>query len=170
MNITLIGMSGAGKSFIGEKVAKELNLEYVGIDELLEQKFGKPLPGIIGELRDEGFVRAESEMTQTVTASKDGLLISTGGSVIYDEGAMCHLKDVSFVVYLRVPFIVIEQRVSGVREREGRIVGLGKKTLEELFGERAPLYEKYADAIVDVHGKDVGDIISEISDTMSRNG
>lgn len=169
MNITLIGMSGAGKSFIGTRLAQALGLEYVDIDRKLEEAEGKPLGELVRAWGDEEFVRKEAEMAKALSTSKDNLLISTGGSIVYDEAAMRHLKEISKVVYLRVPFAVIEGRVAGIPERERRIIGIGTKTLRQLFDERVPLYEHYADIIVEAHGKGFKNIVSEISATMSPN-
>jgi len=144
MNITLIGMSGAGKTYIGKRIARHLDLEFLDIDEAMEAHFGKPISDILEELGDDDFVRAESTVARDETWGRDKLLISTGGSIIYAPDAMQHLSDISTIVYLSVPFEVIRKRVGGSAERLSRIVGIGDKTLHELYDARVPFYEKYA--------------------------
>ena len=147
MNVTLIGMAGAGKSFIGEKVAKKLGLEFLDIDRmLLEPEHDKPLQDILDELGDEKFTQWEERAMIDVTKGKDGLLISTPGSVAYEKKALEHFKKISSVIYLQIPFATIEQRVGGTRRG---IVGLGSKSLRELYDERTPIYEQYADFVVE---------------------
>jgi shikimate kinase len=147
MNVTLVGMSGAGKSYIGKKVADRLGLGFLDIDRmLLEPVHGKPLQDILDQLGDTEFMRWEERMMIDATKGKDGLLISTPGSVAYEKGALEHLRDISSVVYLKIPFSTIEKRVGDTRRG---IVGLGTKTLRELYDERTPSYEKYAHHIIE---------------------
>lgn len=168
MNLSLIGMSGAGKSFLGQRVAAVLGYEFIDIDEELEKHYGKSLFGIIADLGDKGFVEAEAKMTIERSSERDGCLISTGGSIIYEADAMAHLKKVSKVAYLAVSFATIEKRVHGNPLREGRIVGLGKKTLRKLYDERTPLYEFYADRVFDVEATTPEDAVQALVDFMLR--
>src|SRR3989338_3141557 len=160
MNVTLIGMSGAGKSYIGQKLAESLGLEFLDVDRmLLEPAHKKPLQDILDELGDEKFMQWEERMMIDATTDKDGLLISTPGSVAYEKDALEHFKNISSFVYLRVPFSVIEKRV-GTTPRG--IVGLGKKTLRELYDERHLLYQKHAHFEADAHERDVSGVIETI--------
>ncbi len=168
MNIALIGMSGAGKSYIGTPVAEALGLEFVDIDVLLETYAGKQLPEIIDELGEEAFVRVEAAATEK-TCEGDGQLISTGGSVVYSEATMEYLREHSRVIYLRVAKQTIIERVSGNADREGRIVGLKRMTIADLIAERAPLYEQYAHVIVDLDGLSFEDAVRTVVDA-ARNG
>ncbi len=167
MNISLIGMSGAGKSYIGRMVADTLDLLFVDIDSALEQDFGRSLPEILTDIGDTAFIRAESAATIAQSEDRDGILISTGGSVVYSPEAMLHLQAVSRVVYLRVPKAVLMNRVAGNEDRIGRIVGMGEKSLEELIDEREPLYESFAHAIVEAGDSEPGHIVQAIIDAAS---
>lgn len=182
MNLTLIGMSGAGKSFIGERVAERLGLDFLDVDTAIEEMQGKPLFEILSALGDEEFVRSEAKAAVELIGAKDNLLISTGGSIVYSPDAMAYLRAISKVVYLRVSFPTIEKRVADSADRVSRIVGLGKKTLRELFDERAPLYEKYAHHIIDLEPLDLEQSVQAVAmlaedelakrkarDTIARN-
>ena len=167
MNITLIRMSGAGKSYIGEKVAKELGLEFLDVDRtLLEPARNMPLQRILDELGDEKFMQWEEGVMVEATAGRDGLLVSTPGSVIFEQGAMEHFRNISRVIYLQVPFCDIERRAVGERG----IVGMGSKSLRELYDERAPLYEKYAHHTVDVGVLELRQAVETLVDIARTRG
>ncbi|MCE9541837.1 AAA family ATPase [Candidatus Kaiserbacteria bacterium] len=149
MNISLIGMSGAGKSFIGKRVAGKLGLRCVDIDDEMEKQHGKLLPQLIDEWGDDRFIAEETKTVDAFTYGKDGLLISTGGSIVYSDEAMRLLRATSLVIYLRVPRALILERIVGVGDRSKRIIQLGNKSLDELMAEREPLYERYAHHVLD---------------------
>ena len=169
MNVTLIGMAGAGKSYIGRKLAEKLGLSMLDVDrDLWEVKYGKPIQEILDEKGEDAYVREEEQLILEHTRGKDGLLISPPGSVAYQKDALEHLKNISHVVYLKVPFSRIEERVNGAPPRA--LIGLGRKTLRELYDERSPLYEKYADHVVDVGEKDEEQTISSIMEFLRSHG
>jgi shikimate kinase len=159
MNITLIGMSGVGKSRIGKVLARKLNFDYVDIDRLIEQRNSKRLQELIDALGDEKFLQVEEDAILNVGVA-DRAVISPGGSVIYLEHAMNFLKSISKIVFLRAPLDEIKMR-AGNFSRRG-IVGLKEKGLEQLFGERLPFYKKYADITIDVKDLDAEVIASMI--------
>ena len=167
MNITLIGMAGAGKSYIGRRLAERLGLRMLDVDrDLWEVKYGKPIQEILDELGQEKYVAEEERLIIDATKDKDNLLISPPGSVAYQKDAMRHLSDISTIIYLRVPFSVIKKRVENSPPRA--IIGLGAKTLQELYDERHPLYEKHSHFIVDTHEREAGDVMQDIEDFLNR--
>lgn len=169
MNITLIGMAGAGKSHIGRKLAERLGLSVLDVDrDLWETKYGKPIQEILDELGEEQYVAEEERLTIEGTMGKDNLLISPPGSVVYQEGAIRHLKDISSVIYLRVPFETIQARLEKKPPRA--IIGLGGKTLRELYDERQPLYEKHSHFIVDTHEREADEVMDAIVDFLKSDG
>ncbi len=164
MNVTLIGMAGAGKSYVGKRLAKKLGYDFLDIDEVMEDIHKKELEKVLEDLGDEKFIESEGRAIIDSTKGKKDHVFSPGGSSIYEPDAMEHLQDISKIIYLRVPFGVIQKRIGTSPERMGRIVGLGKKTFRQLYGERTALYEKYADHTVDVgpRAKDAMDIILKL--------
>lgn len=168
MNITLIGMAGAGKSHVGRRLAERMGLSMLDVDrDLWEVKYGKGIQEILDELGEEQYVAEEENLIIEGTAGKDNLLISPPGSIAYQKEAIRHLKDISRVIYLKVPFETIEARLKGKPLRA--IIGLGKKTLRQLYDERHPLYERHAHVIVDTHGRETGDVMKEIEDFLSQD-
>jgi shikimate kinase len=149
MNVTLIGMSGVGKSRIGKLLSKKLNYGFVDIDRIIEAAYGKKLQDIVNCLGDAKFLELEENAILGI-GRVDCSVISPGGSSIYSVRAMVFLKGLSVVVFLDASLEEIQRRAVDFSERG--IVGLKAKGLEKLFLERLPLYRRYADVTVDVTG------------------
>ena len=140
-NIILIGMPGVGKSTVGVILAKILGYQFLDADLVIQQQEGKLLHQIIEEVGTDGFIQVENRVNASLEATRT--VIATGGSVVYGKEAMEHLKKIGTVVYLQVPFRVLEKRLSDIKGR-GVVLKEGQ-TLYDLYMERTPLYEKYAD-------------------------
>jgi len=151
MNITLIGMAGAGKSTIGKALAKRLNYTFIDVDRLITEKTGMPLQDLIDKQGDSALIRFEEEAILGL-GQLDNCIISPGGSVIYSRDAMRHLKEISKIVFLDAPFRSIVRRIPNARKRG--IVGLRDRSLKELFEERLVLYNKYADFSIKIRGRE----------------
>lgn len=154
-NIVLIGMPGVGKSTVGVILAKVLGYQFLDADLLIQEQEGKLLKDIIEEVGTEGFIQVENRVNASIDCEKT--IIATGGSVIYGPEAMEHLKEIGIVVYLEVPFSVLEKRLSDIKGR-GVVLRDGQ-TLYDLFMERTPLYEKYADIRVSEEGLGVEETV-----------
>lgn len=161
MNVSLIGMSGAGKSHIGRMVAEKLGLTFVDIDAVLETHAGVELPQIINVLGEDGFSRVEAAATEKA-CDGDNQLISTGGSIIYSESAIESLRERTRMIYLRVSKQTLLKRIQGDAERQDRIIGLKQKPLEQLIDERLPLYEQYAHTVVDAETGGEENIVARV--------
>jgi len=144
MNITLIGMSGVGKSRIGRELAAKVGYNFIDIDEIIERSSGKKLQQMIDELGNEKFLTIEEKAILGI-GRIDNSVISPGGSSIYSEKAMDFLKTISKIVFLNATLEEIKERTSNFSKRG--IVGL-EMGLEALFDERLPLYRKYADITI----------------------
>ncbi|MBR3811769.1 MAG: shikimate kinase [Agathobacter sp.] len=155
-NIVLIGMPGVGKSTIGVILAKVLGYQFLDADLLIQEQEGKLLKDIIDEVGTEGFIQVENRINANINCSKT--IIATGGSVIYGQEAMEHLKEIGTVVYLEVPFSILEKRLSDIKGR-GVVLKEGQ-TLYDLFLERTPLYEKYADVRISEEGLGVEETVN----------
>lgn len=154
-NIVLIGMPGVGKSTIGVILAKVLGYQFLDADLLIQEQEGKLLKDIIAEVGTDGFIEVENRVNASINCEKT--IIATGGSVIYGQEAMEHLKEIGTVVYLKVSFPILEKRLSDIK---GRGVVLKKgQTLYDLYMERTPLYEKYADVQISEEGLNVEETV-----------
>ena len=155
MSLILIGPPSCGKSTIGVILAKVLGYQFLDADLLIQQQEGKLLKDIIAEVGTEGFIQVENRVNANINCDKT--IIATGGSVIYGQEAMEHLKEIGTVVYLEVPFSILEKRLSDIKGR-GVVLKDGQ-TLYDLFMERTPLYEKYADVRVSEEGLGVEETV-----------
>ena len=164
-NITLIGMPASGKSSVGVVLAKRLGKKFVDTDIVIQEKYGKLLKELIEEHGDEGFREIEDEVNAGLDL--DNSIISPGGSVVYGEKAMQHLKEISVIIYLELSYTAIKSRLGDLRER-GITLKEGQ-SLKDLYLERVPLYEKYADITVNEMKKSLAKTIDEICERLGEN-
>ncbi len=147
-NIILIGMPGSGKSTVGVLLAKMLGMNFVDTDLLIQQREGMKLYEIQAQKGNAYFSEIEEAVNAAIEA--ENTVIATGGSVVYGEKAMAHLKGMGRVVYLKVPLRELRRRIQNFATR-GIQMEPGQ-TLADLYAERVPLYEKYADVTVTTGG------------------
>lgn len=157
-NIILIGMPGVGKSTIGVILAKVLGYQFLDADLVIQQQEGKLLREIIAEVGTEGFIDVENRVNAGICAERT--IIATGGSVVYGKEAMRHLKEIGTVVYLKVSFEVIQKRLQDIKGR-GVVLRDGQ-TLQELYAERVPLYEQYADVVISEDALNVEQTVQKV--------
>lgn len=165
-NIVLIGMPGVGKSTAGVVLAKLLGYEFVDADLLIQKQEGRLLREIIAQEGTEGFLAIENRVNAGIKAQK--AVIATGGSVVYGREAMEHLKAIGTVVYLKISYATLESRLNNIKGR-GVVLKVGQ-TLWDLYEERIPLYEKYADIVIDQEKRSVEETIEQIAAVLEQNG
>ncbi len=164
-NIVLIGMSGAGKSTLGVLLAKALGKSFIDTDLLIQQREGMLLQEIIDGKGMAYFMRAEEEAV--LNTEPRGCVIATGGSVVYSEKAMEHLRKNGRVVYLAVPYEELCARLSNITTRG--IVFRGSRDLGTVYEERLPLYEKYGEIQIECSGRNVESCVEEILCALEEN-
>ncbi len=140
-NLIFIGMPSSGKSTLGRLLAKELGRPFLDTDDVIRQINGCELHEIMDKDGLEAFKQREQEAICTVAV--DNTVIATGGSSVYSPIAMEHLKKGGKVIYVAIGYNTLEKRVGDPHLR-GVVLAPGK-TLRDLYAERVPLYEKYAD-------------------------
>ena len=161
-NIVLIGMPGCGKSTVGVLLAKALGMSFVDTDTVLQKREGRKLQPMIDEIGVDAFlVREEAAVCSLETSDA---VIATGGSVVYRQRAMEHLHRDGLVVYIRLPYEVIERRLSNLATR-GVTLRPGQ-TLRDLYDERIPLYEREADVIFEADCGSVEEAAAALADSL----
>ncbi len=163
-NIVLIGMPGVGKSTIGVVLAKMLGYDFIDADLVIQEKEKKLLREIIAEVGAEGFIEVENRVNSSIEA--EHAIIATGGSVVYGAEAMAHLKEIGMVLYLKLPYEELQKRLRDIKGR-GVVLKDGQ-TLKDLYEERVPLYEKYADLTVDEERCSIEQTIDKILKLKDR--
>lgn len=147
-HVVLIGMPAAGKSSLGVSLAKYLGYEFLDTDLIIQKQTGKKLAALLEERGVEGFLDLEGEIIAALPEPEYPCVIATGGSSVYREAAMEHLRSFSTVFYLEVELRILEKRLHHLEER-GVAMEKGQ-SFQALYAERCPLYEKYADVTVRV--------------------
>jgi len=156
-NIVLIGMSGCGKTTIGEMLSKRLSMSFNDTDRIIEMKQQKKIKDIFAESGESFFRELETECAKEVS-SLENAVISTGGGMILKEENMNYLKKNSVVIYLKRSV----ESIIKTMDASGRpLLSNGVERLYEMERVRGALYEKYAD-IVAVNERAAEDTIDEI--------
>ncbi|TCT12277.1 shikimate kinase [Natranaerovirga pectinivora] len=164
-NIILIGMPGAGKSTIGVILAKTLGYGFSDTDLIIQKEENELLQNIINTKGLETFLKIEEDVVSKI--HYENTVVATGGSVVYSEKAMRHLKEIGKIVYLEVPLPIIEERLKNIKTR-GIAMKMGQD-IKTLYEERIPLYEKYRDIKVNAGKMLIEQTIEEIVKEISNN-
>jgi len=159
-NIVLIGMPGAGKSTAGVILAKALGMKFTDTDIAIQEKTGRLLQDIIDTDGPDAFKRIEEETV--LSLHQDNTVIATGGSAVFSNRAMESLKSGGVVVYLKISFEEMEARLRNITTR-GIVLRAGE-SLREMYNERVPLYEKYADITIECSGEGFETVVGKIID------
>lgn len=157
-NIILIGMPGCGKSTCGVLAAKALLKNFFDTDLLLQGLEQERLQSIIDQKGIDYFLEAEENAILSLDIK--ATVIATGGSVIYSEKAMEHLRSMGKVVYLHLEYETMVNRINNITTR-GVVLKTGT-TLLDMYNERLPLYKKYADLTIDCDKNTVEQTVEQI--------
>lgn len=161
-NVILIGMPGVGKSTIGVVLAKRLGFRFVDSDLVIQDKYGKLLHELIDEFGVDGFWEIENRVNAELDVQKS--VIATGGSAVYGREAMEHFRKTGIVVYLKLPYEELAERLGDLYLRG--VTLLPGQTLEDLYRERTPLYEKYAHITINCQGKMIRELVAEVAEKL----
>ncbi len=168
MTITLIGMPAVGKSCMGRALSKAFKMKTVDGDRVIEAKTGKKLQQIIDEQGMDSFKKIEAETLLSI--DEDNIIITPGGSAVYYPEVMEHFKKKGIVVYLYASPKIIIERLGDYSQR-GVVLKPGH-TILDLYNERLPLLEKYADITVNCNGKAYprykAEAVSKIRDFLEK--
>lgn len=165
-NIVLIGMPGSGKSTVGVILAKKSSRDFVDTDVLIQASQGRSLQDIVDTEGHVALRKIEEKILLSLNLRNH--VVATGGSAVYSEAAILHLKSNGFVVFLDVDLGTLETRVGDFRDR-----GLAKpteQTFEGLFKERLPLYARYADFILKCARLNQEEVCDRILAELKRGG
>lgn len=161
-NIVLIGMPASGKSTAGVILAKVLGKKFIDTDLVIQERENALLADIIKDKGVAGFMKTEEEAILSVDVKNT--VIATGGSAVYGEKAMEHLKEKGTVIYLKVEKDELFKRLHNIKERG--VVLKQDETLEEMYDNRSVLYEKYADIIIDEKDSTIEETIEKIQNEL----
>ena len=163
-NVVLIGMPGCGKSTVGVLLAKRIRKKFVDTDLFIQEQEERLLWEIIEEEGLERFKQIENEVNASVVTENS--VIAPGGSVIYGKEAMEHLRELGVVVYLKLSYESVACRLGDLTKRG--VVFRPGQNLKTLYEERCPLYEKYADVIVECDGQEIGETLEMVKEFLGN--
>jgi shikimate kinase len=163
-NIIIIGMPGAGKSTVGVILAKTLGMNFTDTDIVIQETSGRLLQEIIDTEGPESFLKTEENAILSLQGQN--AVIATGGSVVFSGRAMKHLKRDGVVLYLAISFEEMARRLNNITTRG--IVLVAGQSLRDMYNQRIPLYEKYADITIGCSGDDFENVVAKAVDELHR--
>ena len=169
MNIALIGFRGTGKTTLGKRLAKRLNMDFIDLDKEIVKKAGKTIPEIFAAFGENGFRELEKKAVLEAFA-KDNACIACGGGVVLSEENASSLKKNSVVVLLEANPKAIFARIGKDKNRPSLTGKSGYEEILHLLAERKPLYEKAAQFRVDTSSYPVAESVQEIIDMLNERG
>jgi shikimate kinase len=163
-NIILIGMPASGKSTVGVILAKTLGMNFIDTDLLFQTKTGELLQNMIDSKGMKAFLKAEEDTLLSIES--ENTVIATGGSAVYSEAAMTYLASLGIIVYLELSFETIQARMDNINTR-GIAMGPGEN-LQSLYEKRIPLYERYADILVNIERLTIEESVKAIIEQLPQ--
>ena len=161
--VSLIGFPGSGKSTVGVLLAKRLGTAFVDTDILIQTQENATLAEIIARSDHHRLREIEEQVLLGMPISTG--VISTGGSVVYSEKIMKRLAAETTVVYLEATLETVNYRISLAPDRG---IASGKdQTLADIYRERIPLYQRWAEIRVSVDTDSPETIVSDILKKLS---
>ncbi len=161
-NIVLIGMPGCGKSTVGVILAKTLGIGFIDTDLIIQQREKRLLQEIIDIDGIERFLDIESESVRTLDC--DNCVVATGGSVVFREESILHLKNNGKIFFLNVSLSEIKSRLDNINTRG--VAADKTQTIDDIFNQRYPLYIKYADYVLDLKNSNVEETVEIICNLL----
>jgi shikimate kinase len=157
--VVLIGMPGVGKSTVGVLLAKRLGLDFLDSDVFIQSREGRQLWEIIQQESHTGFCSIEER--HVLSLSPFGCVIATGGSVVYSESAMAHLRSGGRIVHLDLAPDILHRRLENMDARG--VVRAPGQTVADLYRERNPLYCRYEEFRIDCGTMTPDEVVAAIA-------
>ena len=159
-NIALVGFMGTGKTAVAQRVAAKLNMRYVDLDDVIEEREGRPIKEIFANEGEAHFRKVEKDVTRDISRDK-GIVIATGGGVVLDDENMQNLKENGVVICLTASPAVILQRTAHNKQRPLLNVDDPEAKIKELLASRAPFYHK-ADYAIDTSPFTLDEVVERV--------
>lgn len=163
-NIILTGMPGCGKSTIGVILAKTLGMNFVDTDLIIQQREGRLLQDIIDSDGLPKFLDIEKDAI--LSRNYENSIVSTGGSAVFREQSMNFLKSDGIVIFIDVAPEVLKKRISNITTRG--IAARKGDSIDDIYNERLPLYEKYADFTLKISNESVEASVERMIEILKK--
>lgn len=159
--VFLIGMPGSGKSTIGKGLAKTLGRPFVDLDHEIEARCGVAIPVIFEIEGEQGFRKRESQVLEEVAAQSDAVIATGGGAILATQNREV-LRAKGTVIYLKASVEELYRRTSRDRNRPLLATNDPKARLQELWTQRASIYDEVADLVVETGSAGVPTVVQQI--------
>lgn len=167
-NIILIGFMGCGKSTVGFRLSYRLRRVLEDTDKLIERKEGRSVSDIFALKGEEAFREMETACLRELLLSQEEKIIATGGGLPVKPENHALLKKLGTVIYLRISVEGVWERLQNDTSRPLLQCQEPFTKVKELLKKRAPVYEAAADIILDVDGKDMEQVLTELLDRIAE--
>ena len=172
MKIFLLGYMGSGKSFIGKQLARDLNYQFIDMDERIESEEGATISEVFKSRGEVFFRKRERQLLEKLVNFEDSAVISLGGGTpcYGDNMELIRSADDVTSIYLKLGIDSLTQRLFSEKETRPLISHLeDKEKLEEFI--RKHLFERgfyynQSDHIISCDSKSASEIISEIKESL----
>ncbi len=167
-NIVIVGFMGTGKTAVAKALAREMRLEYVSVDAVVEDREKRSITDIFRDSGEPYFRNIEKAVVRELSAAS-GQVIDAGGGVVLDQENMTSLKAGGIVICLWARIETIHERTARARHRPLLNVEDPVGRISELLDRRRPFYEK-ADYHVDTDGESVSAVVEKIKKIIKESG
>jgi len=140
-NVVLFGFMGTGKTAAGKEVARRLAMNFVDMDDVIEDKEGCPISEIFAEKGEDHFREVESDVAHAL-ARREGLVIATGGGVVLNPKNVDVLQLSGTGICLTASPEVIYERVKKESHRPLLMTDGPLERIRSLLQVRAPFYRR----------------------------
>ncbi|MFH1391584.1 MAG: shikimate kinase [Candidatus Diapherotrites archaeon] len=168
-NVALIGFRGTGKTQIGKRLAKRLNMTFFDTDKEIVRETGKTIPEIFEQSGESGFREIEKQVVKRVS-SMDNVCISCGGGVVLFEENIEHLKKDATIILLEADAKTIYRRIKRNRDRPALTEKEGIEEVKHLLSEREELYQNAGDYKINTSYDTLDECVQKIVDVMNEAG
>jgi len=172
MNVVLVGFKSCGKTTAGRELAKELNLELIELDELLEELYyeryneGLSFREIYKKHGEEFFRKLESEALIRLKGRKN-IVVGSGGGAVLSEQNRKIMKEIGTIVYLDVDKNILLDRILNADELPAFLdKDKPEKSFEEIFDKRKPIYSGIANYRIKIKDEPISEILKKINEKL----
>ncbi len=166
--ILLVGLMGSGKTSVGKRLAKKLNLPFVDGDQEIEKAAGLSLVDVLKCFGEEEYRAGEKRVMKRLLQGSPCVLASGGGSFVADQTrALAKLHAIT--IWLKADIDVLYNRTAGRKHRpflEGDDSHL-KNKLEKYISEEYPYYSE-ADIVVETKEEQVDNTVQRVIDAINK--
>lgn len=144
MRVFLVGFMASGKSSVGKKLAKQIDLPFIDLDNYIEEKYNSTIRSIIYDKGMNEFREIERDSLETVINKNKNVLISVGGGTPFYFDNMQGMNDAGETVYLEVDIPTLVDRLMHAKQDRPLIWGKSREDLtiyaNDLFSKREKFY------------------------------